>query len=103
MSCTWESNTKQVVAGLHWMIHRARIPHRTMGQPLDIFTWSPDDLYLVKFNSPNKDFSNQNKGHLGSRYILQHCNLTPIPPVLPCTFYFGTTPMNNLRKKTPMD
>ena len=36
-------------------------------------TWSLFVLYLVVEPSKNKDFSNQNKGHLGSRYIYTRC------------------------------
>ncbi len=32
-------------------------------------TWNPNDLYFWRPTPQNKAFSNQNKGHLGSRYI----------------------------------
>ncbi len=35
-----------------------------------ICTWSPNDLYFWRSTPQNKPFSNQNKGHLGSRYII---------------------------------
>ena len=34
-----------------------------------IYTWNPNDLYFWRSTPQNKAFSNQNKGHLGSRYI----------------------------------
>ena len=34
-----------------------------------IFTWNPNDLYVWRSTPQNKAFSNQNKGHLGCRYI----------------------------------
>ena len=34
-----------------------------------IFTWNPNDLYFWRLTPQNKAFSNQNKGHFGSRYI----------------------------------
>ena len=34
-----------------------------------IYTWNPIDLYFWRSTPQNKAFSNQNKGHLGSRYI----------------------------------
>ncbi len=33
-------------------------------------TWNPNDLYFWRSSPQNKAFSNQNKGHLGSRYII---------------------------------
>ncbi len=34
-----------------------------------IYTWNPNDLYFWRSTPQNKALSNQNKGHLGSRYI----------------------------------
>ena len=34
-----------------------------------IYAWNPNDLYFWRSNPQNKAFSNQNKGHLGSRWI----------------------------------
>ena len=34
-----------------------------------IYTWNPNDRYFWRSTPQNKVFSNQNKGHLGSRYI----------------------------------
>ena len=34
----------------------------------NIYTWNPNDLYFWRSTPQNKAFSNQNKGHLGSRY-----------------------------------
>ena len=36
---------------------------------LCIHTWNPNDLYFWRSTLQNKALSNQNKGHLGSRYI----------------------------------
>ena len=33
------------------------------------YSWNPNDLYFWRSTPPNKVFSHQNKGHLGSRYI----------------------------------
>ena len=35
-------------------------------------TWNPNDLYFWRSTPQNKVFSNQNKGHLGSRYAYMH-------------------------------
>ena len=35
-----------------------------------IYTWNPNDLYFWSSTPQNKAFSNQNKGHLGSKYII---------------------------------
>ena len=32
-----------------------------------VYTWNPNDLYFWRSTPQNKAFSNQNKGHLGSR------------------------------------
>ena len=37
-----------------------------------IYTWNPNDLYFWRSTRQNKAFSNQNKGHLGSRYTYTH-------------------------------
>ena len=34
-----------------------------------IYTWNPNDLYFWRSTPQNKVFFNQNKGHLGSRYV----------------------------------
>ena len=34
-----------------------------------IYTWNPNNLYFWRSTPQNKAFSNQNKGHLCSRYI----------------------------------
>ena len=34
-----------------------------------IYAWNPNDLYFWRSTPQNKAFSNQNKGHLGSRCI----------------------------------
>ena len=34
----------------------------------NLYTWNPNDLYFWRSSPQNKAFSNQNKGHLGSRY-----------------------------------
>ncbi len=33
------------------------------------YTWNRNDLHFCRSTPKNKAFSNQNKGHLGSRYI----------------------------------
>ena len=38
-----------------------------------IYTWNPNDLYFWRSTPQNKAFSNQNKGHLGSRYTYHIC------------------------------
>ncbi len=39
-----------------------------------ICTWNPNDLYFWRSTPQNKAFSNQNKGHLGSRYTQNASN-----------------------------
>ena len=39
------------------------------GADEEFICWNPNDLYFRRSTSQNKAFSNQNKGHLGSRYI----------------------------------
>ena len=89
----WESKTKQSGWSLGWSMgrkdsqsfHGARFGR--LGPPG--YAWSPNDLYFGRSIPKNKAFSNQNKGHLDSTYISQS-------DTIPCTFYFGTPPMNGV-------
>ena len=49
-----------------------------------IATWNPNDLYFWRSTPQNKAFSNQNKGHLGSRYtntFSSNCNIMKIDEI----------------------
>ena len=48
-----------------------------------VYTWNPDDLDFWRSTPQNKASSNQNKGHLGSRYML-----TPAPSRSPLVVNF---------------
>ncbi len=46
-----------------WLFHENKPSHSYL-EP------RPNDLYFWRSTPQNKAFSNQNKGHLGSRYII---------------------------------
>ena len=48
--------------------------HHTLGY-LYIYTWNLFGLYFGGWTLQNKVFSNQNKGHLGSRYVYAMCKV----------------------------
>ena len=55
-----KTNTKHQWGMLYWYV----------GVCIYIYTWKPNDLYLFEVHPrQNKAFSNQNKCHLGSRYM----------------------------------
>ena len=43
-------------------------PNQQKERHTHMHTWNPNDLYFWRSTPQNKAFSNQNKGHLGSRY-----------------------------------
>ena len=99
----WESKTKQVVAGLHWLDDpwSKDSPSCTMGQPPWVYLeprWplSSEVQFLQTRTFPTKT---RVIWVLGIYFSIAVTNT--IRPVLPCTFYFGTPPMNNLRKNDP--
>ena len=52
------------------MVQKSGLPVEMENIPICIYTWNPTDLYFWRDPTlQNKAFSNQNKGHLGSRYI----------------------------------
>ena len=77
-----DTNVTKHTCHVHVEIHMsvscaAHIPFYTSKHLLCIYiyTWNPNDLYFWRSTPQNKAFSNQNKGHLGSRYVYKCIHL----------------------------